>query len=246
MPTECMPGDRWPARTCMAVHLSGAQHGSMKRDLLITAASFVLVHTLVTTLGMAWPGQAAVLAALAVATWRLRLARSGWVDLGLRRGMSLPRVLAWAVAAYLCAMLANIAIVIPLGRLLDWPPLAVGALGELEGQPLRLAALLVIAWTTAAFGEEMLFRGFLMTRLERLLGAHRAAIAGAVVLQGLIFGVGHFYLGVRGAATAAVVGIVYGAFYYRCGRNLWPIIVAHGLTDTISLLVLYRGIAVPT
>lgn len=50
-----------------------------------------------------------------------------------------------------------------------------------------------IVWSAAAFGEEMFFRGYLITRLQALFPAGRVGAAMAVLLSALIFGYGHFY-----------------------------------------------------
>jgi hypothetical protein len=106
-----------------------------------------------------------------------------------------------------------------------------------------LAGYLLLVWASAAFGEELVFRGFLLTRLEILLGSGLTATATAVTGQALLFGVAHWYLGLRGVSTAALIGLAYGVVYVCNARNLAPLIVAHGLTDSLSLIAIYSGIA---
>jgi uncharacterized protein len=77
--------------------------------------------------------------------------------------------------------------------------------------------------------------------MEMLLGGGTVATASAVVAQALLFGAAHFYLGTRGIATAFAAGLVYGLVYVCNGRNFLPLIVTHGLTDTMSLLAIYLG-----
>lgn len=62
-------------------------------------------------------------------------------------------------------------------------------------------------------------------------------------MQALLFGLGHAYLGPRGVMNAASIGLVSGAVYWASGRNLWPLIVAHGLIDSVSLTLLRLGVA---
>jgi membrane protease YdiL (CAAX protease family) len=100
---------------------------------------------------------------------------------------------------------------------------------------------LIIAWTSAGFGEEMLFRGFFLTRLEGLLGKTRLALMLAVVLQAMLFGLSHYKQGPSGILVTGMIGLVFGTFYAR-GRNLWPLIIAHGLMDAVSLVGLYAGV----
>jgi membrane protease YdiL (CAAX protease family) len=106
-----------------------------------------------------------------------------------------------------------------------------------------LFARLLLVCASAAFGEELVFRGFLLTRLEILLGGGLSATATAVAGQALLFGVAHWYLGLRGVSTAALIGLAYGVVYVCNGRNLAPLIVAHGLTDSLSLIAIYSGVA---
>jgi len=54
-----------------------------------------------------------------------------------------------------------------------------------------------LVWVQAAFGEELVFRGFLLTRLELVLAGGLSATAMALVGQALLFGVPHWYLGPR-------------------------------------------------
>jgi membrane protease YdiL (CAAX protease family) len=64
-----------------------------------------------------------------------------------------------------------------------------------------------------------------------------------LVVQALLFGLGHVYLGPRGVMNAAAIGLVMGGVYWASGRNLWPLIIAHGLVDSVSLTVLRLGVA---
>jgi hypothetical protein len=62
-----------------------------------------------------------------------------------------------------------------------------------------------------------------------------------VLLQALVFALGHAYQGVTGVVNLFVVGLILGYVYLRGGRNLWPVIVAHGLIDTLSTTLVYLG-----
>ena len=218
---------------------------SMFLDILFVSAAFVGSAAALEALGVPRSGSIAVLVALAAATWRLRAAGTRWSDLGLRWPGRWTRVALWAFAAYALVIAANILIVIPLARRLSWPPTDVAKLGDLAGNLPLLASWLVVAWTTAAFGEELLFRGFLQTRLTALLGGRAPAIAAAILLQAALFGIAHMSFGIRGVVTAAMVAIVYGTIYAVNGRNLWPLIIAHGVTDTVSMVALYFGVTPP-
>ena len=81
-------------------------------------------------------------------------------------------------------------------------------------------------------------RGFILNRLEGLTRSP----AWAVVGQGVIFALAHGYQGVSGVLMVFAVGVIFGFVFLRCGRNLWPVIVAHGLVDTVGITAMYLGL----
>lgn len=88
----------------------------------------------------------------------------------------------------------------------------------------------------------MFFRGFLVTRALALFRGVPLAPVFAVLIPALLFGLGHFYYqGLRGLVTTAAIGIAFGAAFLLLKRNLWPIVLVHGVVDTINFIVLYLG-----
>jgi membrane protease YdiL (CAAX protease family) len=210
-------------------------------DMVVVIAGYLLAYLGARASNWPSPGALAIVAGVLLASWRLRARAESWRAVGLRRPVAWRWTLLAVIVIYFAVVAAVTAIVRPLANALGWPELDLSAFGGLPGEPLKLAVILLIVWTTAAVGEELLFRGFLLTRIEQLLGSGRVASAGAVALQAAIFGFGHFYLGTRGVATAVFVGLIYGGWYVLRGRELVPLILAHGLTDTISMLAIYAG-----
>lgn len=104
-----------------------------------------------------------------------------------------------------------------------------------------LLVWLTAAWTLAAFGEEMLYRGYLQNRVEDLIpNAPFKFILGALT-NALLFGLAHAYQGWAGAATSVLFGLVLSAVYRWGGRNLWACILFHGVFDTPGLIFIYLG-----
>lgn len=212
-------------------------------DVGLVAGAFVLAHVVADRLGLPGPGSWAVLCALAVASWRLSAAGLRWGDLGLRLPKSSAGALAWVAVLYVATALLVVLAVNPLAAAAGWPALTLSRFAELPGNAALLAGYLALAWVSAAIAEELVFRGFLLTRLEALAGTGLAATVLAVAGQALLFGAGHWYLGMRGVTIAALAGLVYGTVYACNGRNLVPLVVAHGVTDSLSLIAIYSGIA---
>ena len=99
-----------------------------------------------------------------------------------------------------------------------------------------LIFLIPISWGSAAIGEEMLCRGFLMYRMSSLSND-----IVAIFMQAFFFALAHAYQGILGVANIFFLALVFGTVYVRCGRSLIPLILAHGIIDTISMTLLYMG-----
>jgi len=225
--------------------LDGFLRTNAALDVLMTVVIFLAVRYMLARFGI--PKAASIAVVITVAFATLRLVRHGlsWADFGFRLTDSLATTLLLAVAAFLLTNLAVSLLTTPLANALELPQPAYSKLGELHGNlPYLLFMVVVIGWGAAAFGEELLFRGFLLNRLQTAFGGagNIAPIVLAVLAQALLFGLGHVYLGARGAMNAGTVGLVFGLFYVLSGNNLWPLIIAHGLLDSVSLYALYAGL----
>jgi len=95
------------------------------------------------------------------------------------------------------------------------------------------------AFVGAGFYEEFTFRGFLMQGLAMLFGGSRGAWIGACVLQGALFGAAHAYQNPLGIAITGTLGILMGLLVLASGRNLWPVIIGHGLFDASRFVLFY-------
>ncbi len=84
--------------------------------------------------------------------------------------------------------------------------------------------------------EELLDRGFLMNWIERLFSKTSFATIIAVVLQAVIFGFRHSYDFSARSITVSIIGLIMGIAYVKFGRNLWPLIIAHCLLNSISMV----------
>ncbi len=89
---------------------------------------------------------------------------------------------------------------------------------------------------TAGICEEVLFRGFLLHYLNA--GPWALNLTLALVLAGVIFGLQHLYQGPAGAASTAVMALLFSLLFLLTGNLMLPIIL-HAVTD-LRLLVLLR------
>jgi membrane protease YdiL (CAAX protease family) len=109
------------------------------------------------------------------------------------------------------------------------------------GSPGALVQLLLLNWTVAALGEELAFRIVLMRGIAHALGDGRTALAIALILQAIMFGVIHSYQGSAGIAGSAISGLVYGGLTLAARWSIWPAAIAHGFNNTIGILEVYAS-----
>ena len=58
----------------------------------------------------------------------------------------------------------------------------------------------------------------------------------SVLLQAMIFGFRHSYDISERSITVGIIGLVMGIAYVKFGRNLWPLIIAHCILNTMSMV----------
>lgn len=94
----------------------------------------------------------------------------------------------------------------------------------------RIPVLLALAFANG-WAEEIIVVAFLITRLRQLRFNPAAALAISAVLRGAY----HLYQGYSAGLGNVVMGLVFGYVWMRTGR-LWPLIIAHGLIDTVAFV----------
>lgn len=101
-----------------------------------------------------------------------------------------------------------------------------GILASLAWLPLALSA---------GFCEELAFRGYLQKQFQAITGS-----AGwAILIQALVFGIGHLYEGLGQVARIALFGVLFGLLaLWR--KNLRPGMIAHAWSDIFGVIV-FRG-----
>jgi membrane protease YdiL (CAAX protease family) len=201
----------------------------------------------------------AVLLGLAGQTVALNPRRSPFdlIDLGLNLAVVF-QLIAWgALAVYLLWRSGFEPTQIGLGKL-RWRPDILGGLGlaaliGLPGLGLYVAAralglsanvepvelydtwwripVLLIAAFANGWAEEVIVVAFLLTRLRQL----RVNPLVALLASSLLRGAYHLYQGFSAGLGNVAMGLVFGYVWRRTGR-LWPLIIAHGLIDSVAYL----------
>jgi uncharacterized protein len=121
------------------------------------------------------------------------------------------------------------------------PPNALHLANEIAGNVKVALLALLLVWTFAAFGEEIAYRGYLLTRAADIGRRSTTAYWLGIVLVSVLFGYGHYYKGASGIIDSGIAGLILGTAYMLAGRNLWACILTHGFIDTIGVIDAFFG-----
>jgi uncharacterized protein len=108
-----------------------------------------------------------------------------------------------------------------------------------QGNPELTIYAVCYAFIGAGLYEEFMFRGFLMQGLAMCFGASRGAWITACIIQGALFGAAHAYQNPLGIAITGTLGVLLGIIVLVSGRNLWLVIIGHGLYDASRFVLFY-------
>jgi membrane protease YdiL (CAAX protease family) len=165
----------------------------------------------------------------------------GWGVAGLSRPGSWRRTFVLALAGAVVLQVGSEFLVEPLAQRIWQQPEQVSSILR-SGMSTKQALLsLGIVWTFAAFGEELGYRGYLLTRAADLGNRSKVAYVISMVGVAVLFGFGHYYKGPSGVLDSTYSGLVLGTLFLLSGRNLWAPILAHGLSNTYAVVLVYMG-----
>jgi membrane protease YdiL (CAAX protease family) len=150
------------------------------------------------------------------------------------RAVPLVDALCWATGIALASLLALGLVLLCERR--GWLPQESELVNLLIPETTRekVWAVAIVA-PTAAFCEEFLFRGFLLTQLNRWFHS----VGWAWVVCSVAFGLAHSYQGWSGMIRAGLLGALLAYPVVRFG-SLYPSMLAHGLIDAVALVWLGR------
>ena len=185
------------------------------------------------------PNEVIVLSVLGFISMRLR--DGGWFAMGFKRPASWRRILLIALVAAILRILLGQFLIEPVTDLFWSKPSPPALANEITGNVKIAFVALLLVWTFAAFGEEIVYRGYLLTRAADVGKRSELAYWIGIVLVSILFGYGHYYKGAAGVIDSGVAGVILGSAYMLAGRNLWASIFAHGFIDTFAVIDAFFG-----
>jgi len=171
----------------------------------------------------------------------LRARKLRWKNVGLKRSESWLKTILIGVSAGIGIELLELFVTQPLLVRLNGKMPDLSQFQVLRHNPQILLLGLALTWTLAAFGEEMVYRGYLMNRIAEIGRNSRSAWIVSLVLANVLFGAAHMGQGITGMIENTLDGILLGVLYWHGKCSLATPIIAHGVTDTVDLLLLFLG-----
>ena len=143
----------------------------------------------------------------------LRVRDGGWKAVGLRKPGSWWKTALWALLAAAVIVVLSDVVVGPIAEKHLGVQHAPKVMETSAPNLLWALRMLALIWTFAAFGEEMGYRGYLMTRAAEVGNRSTIAYFAALIAVSILFGYGHYYKGPAGVIASTISGLVLGAAY---------------------------------
>lgn len=112
-------------------------------------------------------------------------------SLGFKRPRSWVRMVGFAFIGAVFLQLFDVGLVLPIMNRLTGTTIDYSGLANLKGNLEQLISLVVLSWTLAALGEEIVYRGYLQKLLADLFGINLPGILLTVGISSLLFGLAH-------------------------------------------------------
>ncbi|MEO1041945.1 MAG: type II CAAX endopeptidase family protein [Pseudomonadota bacterium] len=219
-------------------------------DLLLIVGMLLGSKSILLRIDAVWmvAGPISLIITLFLALALIRRRGEGWQAIGFRRPKTWRWLALWTLLALVITVLVGGLAESVTPSLFGGPDeetLAIDAQyqGRFDNVPGNLTAYLfwiATAWVVGGFTEEILFRGVLILRFEQALRRVPLAPLLAILCQAFIFGQQHaYYQGMTGWIATGAIAFVSGLFYLGLRRSLWPLILSHGISNTIGLTLIY-------
>ncbi len=216
-------------------HLHIQKNNLMKKTLIYDISIFVLVMLVLLLVNI--PYLNILLAFLIVMMYAY--AHQGLKDtLGFSAQKNILELVATAIVLAIGIVLVTFFIILKPVENLTGYSLQLGVFEQIKGNFSVYLSSLTIGWIVGGFMEEVIFRGFMISKFMNLLGEKTGAVIG-IIFSSCLFGYLHAYQGITGQLLTGFAGFIFALTYILSKRNLWLAILTHGFVNTVSMTLLY-------
>ncbi|MBL0684068.1 CPBP family intramembrane glutamic endopeptidase [Aquimarina mytili] len=132
-------------------------------------------------------------------------------------------------------------VMMPIVTYLTGQPIDYSEFEIYKGNLPAILGLFVYVWLSAAFAEEIVFRGYLMRQFTKFFGSSKISLVINILLFGFLFGWVHAYQGISGQISTGIIGMILALIFHFRKNDLWFNIAVHGFIDTVALVYMYYG-----
>lgn len=173
-----------------------------------------------------------------------RSRQESWKDYGIDfkwpGWRSAFQIMLKAIGLFAAVILVTVMSSMVLANFGDSPPQSdLSQYAFLKGNIGLLILSLLGVYIVSSFGEEVVYRAFLIGRFSQVFPDGRWKSALVILMSALLFGLAHYTWGPVGIFQTSLMGLLLAIGYLYWGRNLWVNIWCHVLMDTLLLVQLY-------
>jgi len=169
----------------------------------------------------------------------LLIRRENMTALGFKKSKNALQMIGMVLFSVIIWQLIQIGLTMPILNHLTGTTQDLSAFADLKGNLSQLSLYLILTWTLAAFGEEMVYRGYLQKRLSAVFGENTIGLILTIGISSLLFGVAHTEQGIIGVVVTTLDALFFSWLKMKYENNLWAAILAHGFSNSIGLIVFY-------
>jgi len=162
--------------------------------------------------------------------------------LGLYKPKSWTKTILIGLIVGIFIQVFGIYLLSPLTELIGISQETPASYAAVEGNNSKLIIYLVVSWTTAGLGEELIYRSFFLGQFVSVFENVKNKWILSLIISSLIFGLGHFNNGIDAIIGTTVNGFIIGLVYLKTDRNIWAAYVTHAVANTVGFLIIYSGL----
>lgn len=169
----------------------------------------------------------------------LLIRREGLSSLGFKKATNARKMVLTVLFLVVLWQLLHLGLTKPLLNHLTGTTQDLSAFEDLKGNLGSLLIYLALTWTLAAFGEEIVYRGYLQRRLSEILGENLPGLLLTVGISSILFGLAHTEQGIIGVVVTFLDAVFFSWLKIKYNNNLWASILAHGFSNSIGLIAFF-------
>jgi membrane protease YdiL (CAAX protease family) len=165
-----------------------------------------------------------------------------WDYLGFHKNINFLGTIIFGLLIAVIYQLLSIYIFVPIINYFTHRSVDLSEITSLNNTWINFIIALLITWTFAAIGEEIVYRSYLYNQIQSLFTNKNIGTVIGVIICTTLFAIGHGYQGISGIIENTIFGITMALVFILSKKNLWLIIFVHGFVNTIGFILIFTGL----